>query len=246
MPLVDSPKGVFIGRAAVSVRNGRCLVLAINSTEEEIEVQIPPQELTPYDVFDDESDCLEEILTSGKTVSLSPEERMTLIKEKIKFGELDRHRQQRVTSYQEAIPQLFLLEGDELPGTNLAQHQIPTVDDVPVFRKQYRYPPVHKAEVRRQINKLLESGIISPSSSPYNSPLWIVPKKADQNGNKRWRLVIDFRALSEKTIGDFLVTFSVFDLTSGFHQIPMDPRDKNKLISPLTLATGSIIGWLWV
>ena len=107
----------------------------------------------------------------------------------------------------------------------------------------YRYPPVHKAEVRRQINKLLESGIISPSSSPYNSPLWIVPKKADQNGIKRWRLVIDFRALNEKTIGDAYPLphigeildsvggtkyFSVFDLASGFHQIPMDPRDKHK------------------
>ena len=72
------------------------------------------------------------------------------------------------------------------------------VDDVPVFRKQHRYAPMHKAEVRREIKKLLES----PSSSPYNSPLWIVLKKSDQNGDKRWRLVIDFRALNEKTIGD--------------------------------------------
>ena len=67
LPPVDSPEGVFIGQAAVSVHNGRCFVLPINSTEEEIEVQIAPQELTPYDVFDDESDCLDEILTSGKT-----------------------------------------------------------------------------------------------------------------------------------------------------------------------------------
>ena len=107
-----------------------------------------------------------------------------------------------MSSYLETFPHLFLLEGDELPGTTLTQHQIPTVDDVPIFQKQYRYPPIHKAEVRKQISKLLENGIISPCSSSYNSPLWIVPKKGDKNGNKKWRLVIDFRALNEKTVGD--------------------------------------------
>jgi len=49
---------------------------------------------------------------------------------------------------------------------------------------------------------MLEKGVIEPSSSPYNSPLWIVPKRDDSLGIKKWRLVIDFRALNEKTIGD--------------------------------------------
>jgi len=59
-----------------------------------------------------------------------------------------------------------------------------------------------------------------------------VPKKDDSQGNKKWRLVIDFRALNEKTIRDAYPLpnivdildqlsnakyFSVFDLASGFH-----------------------------
>ena len=32
--------------------------------------------------------------------------------------------------------------------------------------------------------------------------MWIVPKKPDSKGNKRWRTVIDYRALNEKTIGN--------------------------------------------
>ena len=243
LPLIDSPEGVFVGHAAVTASNGSCYALAINSTEGDIELQIPPQELTPYDVFDEESDCFDDVFLSEPKPSLSVEERLVQIQEKIRFDQLGPHRQQRVKSYIEAFPYLFLLEGDRLPGTSLTQHEIPTVDNVPVFHKQYRYPEVHKAEVRKQISKLLENGVITPSSSPYNSPLWIVPKKADENGNRRWRLVIDFRALNEKTIGDAYPLpnineildhlggakyFSVFDLASGFHQIPMNPEDKYK------------------
>jgi len=90
---------------------------------------------------------------------------------------------------------------------------------------------------------LLNDDIIEYSNSPYNSPIWIVSKKPDSAGNKRWRMVIDYRALNEKTIGDAYplpnITdildqlgnakyFSVLDLASGFHQIPMDPKDASK------------------
>ena len=81
------------------------------------------------------------------------------------------------------------------------------------------------------------------SDSSYNSPLWIVPKKPDAQGNRRWRMVIDYRALNEKTIGDAYplpnITdildqlggakyFSVLDLASGFHKIPMDSESRAK------------------
>jgi len=70
-----------------------------------------------------------------------------------------------------------------------------------------------------------------------------VPKKADSKGNKRWRMVIDYRALNDKTIGDAYPLpnlteildqldsakyFSIFDLASGFHQIPTDEEDAQK------------------
>ena len=123
------------------------------------------------------------------------------------------------------------------------RHKINTTDNHPVYTKQYRYPPIHKEEINKQIEALLDNGTISPSDSPYNSPLWIVPKKPDSLGNKRWRMVIDYRTLNEKTIGDAYplpnITeildqlgstkyFSVFDLASGFHQIPMHEPDAQK------------------
>ncbi|CAK1601383.1 unnamed protein product [Parnassius mnemosyne] len=57
-------------------------------------------------------------------------------------------------------------------------------------------------EVRDQINKMLEQNIIRPSDSAWSSPIWIVPKKADASGKIKWRLVVDFRKVNEKTVDD--------------------------------------------
>jgi len=93
---------------------------------------------------------------------------------------------------------------------------------------------LHQEEINKQVKEMLEKGIIRESDSPYNSPLWIVPKKQDASGKTKWRLVIDYRKLNEKTIQDAYPLpnideildqlgnaryFSAFDLASGFHQI---------------------------
>jgi len=69
------------------------------------------------------------------------------------------------------------------------------------------------------------------------------PEKKNSKENKRWRMVLDFRALNEKTVGDAYLLpnivhilnqlgvaqyFSVYDLASGFHQIKMDPANSHK------------------
>jgi len=137
----------------------------------------------------------------------------------------------------------FYLPEDLLGQTTITSHKIPTTDDLPINTKQYRFPPIHKVEINKQVSQLLSNDIIRASTSPYNSPVWVVPKKADSYGNKRWRMVIDYRNLNEKTIGDAYPLpnisdildqlgaakyFSVLDLASGFHQISMDPAHAHK------------------
>ncbi|CAB0020960.1 unnamed protein product, partial [Nesidiocoris tenuis] len=90
---------------------------------------------------------------------------------------------------------------------------------------------------------MLAQGIIRPSSSPWNSPLWIVPKKLDHSNIQKYRIVIDYRSLNQKTISDKYplpnitelldqlgrsMYFSCLDLKSGFHQIPMHPDSIEK------------------
>lgn len=98
--------------------------------------------------------------------------------------------------------------------------------------------------VNSEINDILQNGIIRPSRSPYNNPIWVVDKKgSDELGNRKKRLVIDFRKLNLKTIDEKYPIpnvstilsnlgkaklFTTLDLKSGFHQIELAERDREK------------------
>jgi len=79
--------------------------------------------------------------------------------------------------------------------------------------------------------------------SQWNAPLLVVPKKTDASGKQKLRIVLDFRKLNDFTIGDSFPSpnitdildqlgnakyFSTLDLASGYHQIPMHEKHKNK------------------
>lgn len=132
---------------------------------------------------------------------------------------------------------------EPLTFTSGIKHRVNLTDNLPVRGKIYRYPYIHKVEIQKQIGDLLDNGIIRHSSSPYNSPVWVVQKKADSSGLPKWRLVIDYRKLNEKTIDDRYPIpnieeildklgrcnyFSTIDLKSGFHQIEMEETDVEK------------------
>ncbi|XP_046612225.1 uncharacterized protein LOC124301349 [Neodiprion virginianus] len=204
---------IFLGQALVTNQQGFAYVYAINSNESAVEIRRPVV-------------TLEEVDELASTATLSEKTHLThTINLAIEFNHL------------------FFLPGDTLGHTNLISHTIPTTNDAPIHTKQYRHPRVHKDEIQKQVTKLLDQNIITHSSSPYNSPVWIIPKKSDASGEKKWRMVIDFRKLNEKTIGDAYPLpnivdildqlgsakyFSTFDLASGFHQIPMDPDHSAK------------------
>lgn len=154
--------------------------------------------------------------------------------------------QQQKDKLQEVIGQhksLFSEPNENLTYTTAVVADIRTVTNEPIYSRYYPYPVQLKDEVEKQIQDLLKQGIIRPSRSPYNSPIWIVPKKADASGEKKYRMVIDYRKLNEQTlpdkypipeINDVLPQlgqnqfFSVLDLKSGFHQIPLREADRQK------------------
>jgi len=77
-----------------------------------------------------------------------------------------------------------------------------TNDDIPIHQKVYPYPAAYTEEVNKQITELLDNGIIRPSHSAWTAPVWVVPKKSDASGEKKFRMVIDYRKLNQKTIVD--------------------------------------------
>jgi hypothetical protein len=106
------------------------------------------------------------------------------------------------------------------------------------FRSPYRISPKEEAELRRQIEKAIRNGWITPSSSNYGSPVLFVPK-----GDGSLRMCIDYRAVNRITVKDRYPlphiedlfnglegskVFSKLDLASGYHQIRIAPGDRQK------------------
>lgn len=145
----------------------------------------------------------------------------------------------KITQLCREFSDIFYKDDIPLTFTNDVKHSINTTDESPIYTKSYRYPFIHKQEVENQIKKMLDQNIIRPSSSPWSSPIWVVPKKLDASGKQKWRVVVDYRKLNEKTVDDKYplprITelldklgkcqyFSTLDLASGFHQIQMDEK----------------------
>ena len=94
----------------------------------------------------------------------------------------------RLTNILKRYKSVFYNDNDNLTFTSSTKHRIITKNDIPVYSKIYRYPEIHKPEIEKQIDQMLTQGIIRTSSSPYNSPIWLVPKKLDATNEQKWRL----------------------------------------------------------
>ena len=121
---------------------------------------------------------------------------------------------------------------DDLGCTPLLKHTIET--DVPPLRQSYRRQnPAVRREEMVQVQKMLSNGVIRPSNSPWASPVVMVKKK---DGSLRF--CVDFRQLNAATVKDTHPIpriddhgarwFSTLDLKSGYWQVPIQERDKEK------------------
>ena len=127
------------------------------------------------------------------------------------------------------------LPGESLGRTDIIQHNIRLETPDPTYIPAYRMPHSKKDTLEKHIQTMLEDDVIESSTSPFNSPIFLVPK-----ANGEWRPVVDFRALNKKTIpprypmpvleqilqslGDKNCIFSTLDLHAGFWQIEMSPE----------------------
>ena len=138
-------------------------------------------------------------------------------------------------------PEVF----SDLPGkTDACTLTIDTGLESPRGSHPYRIPNRLKEGVRSEVEKLVDLGIVVPSTSPWASPVVPVPK-----GDGTVRVCIDYRKLNEITIADpyYMSTMeeilervgesrvmSKLDLAKGFYQVEVEPtsREKTAFISP--------------
>jgi len=149
-------------------------------------------------------------------------------------GQYPEEVQQLLDTYQDVFQ-----TPDALPPARPFDHKIQLLPgSQPVNIRPYRYSPVQKDEIEKQLKEMLSSGIIRPSTSPYASPVLLVKKK-----DGTWRFCVDYRHLNAQTVKnkhpllvvDELIDeltgaqwFSKLDFRAGYHQICIDPGDTYK------------------
>jgi hypothetical protein len=109
-----------------------------------------------------------------------------------------------------------------------------------ISKRPYRMPPAELAELKKQLQELLDKGFIRPSTSPWGCPALLVKKK-----DEILRLCTDYHPLNAVTIKnkyhlpridvlfDQLVgakMFSKINLRSGYHQIKIRASDILKTV----------------
>lgn len=90
----------------------------------------------------------------------------------------------------EKYTDVFMLPDDKMSVNHFYKQKLRLKNDTPIYSKNYRLPHAQKAEIEKQVSKLLANDLIEPSTSCFNSPLIVVPKKS-QNGEKKWRMCVD-------------------------------------------------------
>ncbi|GJT80913.1 hypothetical protein Tco_1055255 [Tanacetum coccineum] len=148
----------------------------------------------------------------------------------------------------------------DIKGINLEfyTHKILMEEDYkPAVQHQRRVNPKIHDVIKKEVEKLLDAGLIYPiSDSPWVSPVHCVPKKGgftvvanDENELiptrlvTGWRVCIDYRKLNEATRKDHFPLpfmdqmlerlagndyYCFLDGFSGYFQIPIDPKDQEK------------------
>lgn len=186
-----------------------------------------------------------QLVSTSESPSDTTPQLNTLQKKPVSSNAPDNHSKTEITHVLPLVYQLLhkfkevFQEPVQLPPRREFDHHIPLEPNAkPVNVRPYRFPHYQKNEIEKQVQEMLQSGIVKPSISPYSSPVLLVKKK-----DGTWRLCIDYRVLNALTLKDrFPIPtvdelldelhgskfFSKIDLRSGYHQIRTETSDIHK------------------
>ncbi|GJV45355.1 reverse transcriptase domain-containing protein [Tanacetum coccineum] len=182
------------------------------------------------------------------------------IQKDLKVVEPQKSLLEHATSYEPKVelPKSNLKSYLRISNPEFCSHKILLEDDYePSVQHQRRVNPKIHDVIKKEVEKLLDAGLIYPiSDSPWVSPVHCVPKKGGMTvvTNEEnelvptrlvtgWRVCIDYRKLNEATCKDHFPLpfmdqmlerlagnefYCFLDGFSGYFQIPIDPKDQEK------------------
>ncbi|KAK3548531.1 hypothetical protein QTP70_013379 [Hemibagrus guttatus] len=151
------------------------------------------------------------------------------------LGEWDADNQVELRKLMEEWP---FATSNRLGWTAMVKHWISTLDEIPVKSRAYRVSPLKKGIIEDHIDKMVQDGIIEPSSSPWSSPVVLIPKP-----DQTYWFCVDYRNLNSRTIPDEYPMpilhdilesmegafwFTTLDLQSGYWQVEVEVDSKQK------------------
>lgn len=230
--------GVRMPSALVHCVNGFATTIIQNTLEADAMLNVTgPFHISKYD-----PDSCEINLTDIRTDD-SLEQILTQNLQKLRLDHMNEQEKECIFQLCLEFKDIFYSDQIPLTFTNQVKHHIRTKNEDPIFVKPYRQAQTVAAEIDRQVAKLLADNVITESFSPWSAPVHLVPKKADASGEAKYRMVIDYRRLNDITIDDKYplpnitdlfdklgksIYFSTLDLASGYHQIEVFERDREK------------------
>lgn len=144
----------------------------------------------------------------------------------------------------------------KLTCTSRVKHRIITKNVPPIVKPPYKVPFTKRDALNKEIEKMLENGIIGESQSPWSSSVVVVEKRRHPREEPELRVCLDYRGLNAVTktfplshLQDTLdqlsgaTMFSTMDLPSGYFQVQLDPRDKKKSAFQYLQGTTNSIVW---
>jgi hypothetical protein len=176
-------------------------------------------------------------LSSGKALEYVEENLVTdkAASNKIVLNHLDAISTLDIRTISE-FPNVFLEELPGMPPDREIEFVIELVSGIaPIFKRPYRMTTNQLAEIKKQLQELLDKGYIRLSASPWGAPIIFVLKK---DGTQR--MCVDYCSLNEVTIKnkyplpriddlfDQLKGACVFlkiDLRSPYHQLKIRATD---------------------
>ena len=160
------------------------------------------------------------------------------VPDKVSAPQVDPLYQQPLAKLLADYSDLFATKDSQLGSTGLIKHSIDTQGYGPIRLRPYRTARRQKDEMERQIEEMMQSNVIRPSTSPWAAPVILVEKKGGEQ-----RFCIDYRKLNGLTkkdsfplprIDDTLDMlhgkhfFTTLDLASGYWQIELEESSKEK------------------
>ncbi len=185
-----------------------------------------------------EFEATDKLATTTGKIKVDNKEAQEIIEQMVNNSECPSHLLPQLKSLLWKYKRVLAKSGDPVGLCTAYKPEIKLDTNEPIYTPQYLVPYKMRQTMRETTLDFLKQGIVQPSTSPYNSPSLMVPKR-----DGGYRMVIDFRKLNKHVLTDphplpriqqiletlgSAVIFTALDLLHGFYNLEIAEKDRGK------------------